>query len=137
MYHQILVPVDLAHTEQLEKALKTAADLAKHYQCPVCYVAVTSAAPGSVAHNPKEFGEKLEAFAKQQGARHGHTASGQAIVSHDPTIDLDANLMKAVEEQNADLVVMQSHVPNLTDYIWPSNGGTVASHSRASVFVVR
>ena len=45
--------------------------------------------------------------------------------------------LKAVEEQKADLVVMQSHVPNLTDYIWPSNGGTVASHSRASVFVVR
>ena len=37
----------------------------------------------------------------------------------------------------ADLVVMQSHLPNITDYIWPSNGGTIATRSRASVLVVR
>jgi len=42
-----------------------------------------------------------------------------------------------VEEAGADLVVMASHVPNVTDYIWPSHGGWVAEHSDASVFVVR
>ena len=37
----------------------------------------------------------------------------------------------------ADLVVMQSHVPGLMDYIWPSNGGKVAGHAKCSVLVVR
>ena len=37
----------------------------------------------------------------------------------------------------ADLVVMATHVPNLTDYIWASHGGHLASHAKASVFLVR
>jgi nucleotide-binding universal stress UspA family protein len=59
------------------------------------------------------------------------------VVSHDPTVDVDDALMKAVSETGADLVVMASHVPGLADYIWPSNGGKLAAHSSASVFVVR
>ena len=62
MYTHIMVPVDLAHTETLGKALQTAADLAKHYSCPVTYVGVTMSAPTSVAHNPEEFAAKLETF---------------------------------------------------------------------------
>jgi nucleotide-binding universal stress UspA family protein len=137
MYRQIMVPVDLSHVEDLGKALATAADLAKHNQCPVCYVAVTMSAPNSVAANPETFAEKLEAFAQEQGRRHGHAASSKTLVSHDPAVDLDGNLMRAIDDVGADLVVMQSHVPRLTDYVWPSNGGTIASHSKASVFVVR
>jgi nucleotide-binding universal stress UspA family protein len=36
MYSRIMVPVDLAHIERLEKALATAADLAKHYEITMC-----------------------------------------------------------------------------------------------------
>jgi hypothetical protein len=32
---------------------------------------------------------------------------------------------------------MASHVPGLTEYVWPSNGGKLAGHAKASVFVVR
>jgi nucleotide-binding universal stress UspA family protein len=59
------------------------------------------------------------------------------LTSHDPAADLDPTLLKAVEETGADLVVMASHVPGLTDYIWPSNGGTVARRAKVSVMVVR
>ncbi|MGD8310649.1 MAG: hypothetical protein PVG98_14530 [Chromatiales bacterium] len=45
--------------------------------------------------------------------------------------------MEAVDDIGADLVVMASHIPDVVDYIWPSNGGKVAGHSDASVFVVR
>ena len=55
MYKRIMVPVDLTHAGDLTKALRTAADLAGHYGCPVTYVAVTAATPGPVAHNPAEF----------------------------------------------------------------------------------
>lgn len=137
MYKQILVPVDLTHAEHLEKALQTAADLAKHYGSPVCYVGVTPETPSPVAHNPSEYAQKLEAFANEQAQKHGHQASAKAYASHDPAVDIDDTLMKAIREVGADLVVMQSHVPNVTDYIWPSHGGSVASHSDASVFVVR
>ena len=137
MYKKIMVPVDLAHAASLEKALSTAADLAKHYAVPVVYIGVTAATPGPVAHNPAEFAAKLEAFAGAEGVGHGHDTLARAFTSHDPATDLDDTLMKAVHETGSDLVVMASHVPGIADYLWPSNGGKIASHSDASIFVVR
>lgn len=132
-----MVPVDLTHADQLGKALETAGNLAKHFGIPVVYVSVAPATPNPVAHTPQEFQQKLDAFARSQAEAHGVTGEAKAMISHDPAIDLDDTLMKAVRETGADLVVMQSHVPNITDYVWPSNGGTIATHSDASVFVVR
>ena len=137
MYKKILVPVDLTHADRLEKALQTAADLSKLYRAPVCYVGVTPETPSPVAHNPTEFAQKLEAFGQAQAGKHAITATTKSYSATDPAIDINKTLRKAVEEAGADLVVMASHVPNVTDYIWPSHGGWVAEHSDASVFVVR
>lgn len=137
MFTRLIVPVDLAHAETLAKALQAAADLARHYGAKVTYLGVTTNTPSSVAHNAEEFAEKLARFAAAQGEMHGIDADSHAAVSHDPTIDLDDTLIKASEELGGDLIVMASHVPGLADYVWPSNGGTVAGHAKASVMVVR
>ncbi len=137
MFKKIMAPVDLAHMDRLEKALKCTADLAKHYDAEVIFVGVTSSTPSSMAHTPAEYAEKLDAFAKDQGSDHGFTASGDALVSHDPSSDVDDILLKAVKDTGADLVVMASHVPNIMDYVWPSNGGKIAEHADCSVMVVR
>ncbi|MDX6752607.1 universal stress protein [Geminicoccaceae bacterium 1502E] len=137
MYRTIMVPVDLAHVDRLRKALATAADLARHYGIPVCYVGVTAATPGSVAHNPEEFAVRLDAFARSEAASYGHTASAKACTSHDPSVDLDKALMQAIRDTGADLVVMASHVPGLPDHIFASNAGWLASHAAVSVLVVR
>ncbi len=137
MYKTILIPVDLEHTETLEKALTTGADLAKHYHAELYAVGVTHAAPGAVAHNPREYGEKLEAFAADQTAKHGVDFKAKAMVSHDPAVDLDDRLKQAASEIGADLVVMGSHVPGFLDHIFASRAGYLASHTSLSVFVVR
>jgi len=137
MYKTIMVPVDLEHAERLDKALRTAADLAGHYGATACYVAVTAATPGRVAHNPAEFAQKLESFGRNQAERHGHNATTRALLSHDPAADLDHKLVEAAHETGADLVVMASHIPGIADAIWPSHGGRLASHADVSVFVVR
>lgn len=137
MYRKIMVPVDLRHAENLGKALRTAADLSKNYQAPICYVGVTSSAPSDIAHNPQEYAAKLDMFAQEQAAAHGIQASAKAITSHDPAADLTRSLAKAIEETGADLVVMATHAPNVSDYIWASHGGGVAAHAGVSVFLVR
>lgn len=137
MFNKIMAPVDLAHAEKLGTALDCAADLAKHYGVPIVYVGVTSSAPSELAHNPKEFDLLLDAFAKQQGAKHDVETSAHTILAHDPTIEIDDALMRAIDETQADLVVMASHVPNVMNYIWPSNGGKLAEHAKCSVMVVR
>ena len=137
MYSKIMVPVDLAHVERLDKALRTAADLSKHYGVPVCYVGVTPNTPSAIAHNPAEFAAKLATFGEAQADAHGIDATVKAYTCHDLTIDVDDTLLGAVGDVGADLVVMASHIPDLIDYVWPSNGGKIAEHSDASVFVVR
>ncbi|MGF1609443.1 MAG: universal stress protein [Kiloniellales bacterium] len=137
MYKKIMVPVDLAHIEKLHKAINTSTDLAKHYGIPICFVGVTAETPTEVAHNPKEFGERLERFGAKQSERHGLQIDTAAYPSHDPAIDLDETLIKAAQENGADLIVMASHVPGVPEHIFASNAGAVASHAGVSVFVIR
>ncbi len=137
MFNKIMVPVDLAHRNDLDKALTCAADLAGHYDAEVVYVGVTSSTPGQLAHNPAEFKVKLDAFAAEQAEAGGIRASADTIVSHDPKSDIDDKLLGASRDIGADLVVMQSHMPNVLDYVWPSNGGKLAEHAKCSVMVVR
>lgn len=137
MYQKIAVPVDLAHVDQLPKALRTAVDLARHYGATLHYVAATTETPSAIAHNPAEFEQKLKAFAKKQADEHGIEAEAKMIVSVDLAIDLDKQLRQAFEEIGADLVVMASHIPGIKDHLFSSNAGWIANHSPMSVFVVR
>lgn len=137
MFTRIMAPVDLAHVEKLAAALDCAADLAKHYGVPVVYIGVTSSQPSQVAHNPEEFAQKLGAFAAAQSASHGIETSAHSTIAHDPTLEIDDALMRAIDETGADLVVMASHVPHVIDHIWPSNGGKLAKYAKCSVMVVR
>ena len=135
MYTHIMIPVDLAHADRLERALKTGADLAKLYDAKITYVGVTGVQPSKVAHNPEEFAGKLADFAKQQGSAHGVTAEAKTITAHDPAIEIDHMLVDAAQEIGADLIVAGTHDPHAFD--WPSHGGKLASHSDASVLLVR
>lgn len=137
MYQRILVPVDLAHKERLDKALSTAADMSKLYDAPVVYAGVTTGAASSVAHTPEEYSDKLAAFAAQEADRRGVRIAPMPLTSHDPAIDLERTLIKAIEETGADLVVMASHVPGVAEHIFASNAGNLASHAAVSVLVVR
>ena len=137
MHRKIMVPVDLAHIERLDKAITTATDLAKHYGIPICFVGVTAETPTEVARTPKEFGEKLKQFGATQSKKHGLDIDTAAYSSHDPAVDLDDTLIAAAKENGADLIVMASHVPGLPEHIFASNAGAVAAHAEVSVFVVR
>jgi nucleotide-binding universal stress UspA family protein len=137
MFKKMMVPVDLAHADKLSLALDTAANLAKLYKIPAVYVGVTASAPSALGHNPEEYGEKLRAFADNQSVTHGISTDCDVVVSHDPAVELDDALVQAVKETGADLVVMATHIPNVADHFWPSNGGRLATHTDASVFLVR
>ncbi len=137
MFKRIMAPVDLEHSESLRYALDCAADLAKHYNVPITYVGVTAPTPTKMARNPKEFGQKLQDFAQGEIDRYGIEAKAHTAIAHDPTTEVDDALMRAIDETGADFVIMASHIPNVMDYIWPSNGGKLAEHAKCSVMVVR
>ncbi|MEX0969659.1 MAG: universal stress protein [Paracoccaceae bacterium] len=137
MFNKILVPVDLGHLDELEKALAVAADEARNRAIPVVYMAAAEETPGPVARDPKEFAAKLDAFAAQQADKHGISAEALTIVSTDPAVEINKLILKAARDTGADLIIMASHQPRMLDWILPSHGGHVAEHADVSVFVVR
>lgn len=137
MYSTIMVPVEISHPDQQEGALSVAADLARHYGASLCFVTVTSAAPGTLGHTPDEARDVLNAFSQAQSEARGVKTRAHLALSHDPTTDLDKSLLAAIEETGADLVVMASHMPGWADLLTGSHGGWLAAHAPVSVMVVR
>jgi len=137
MYQNIALPIDLAHADQLNKAIKTGTDLAKHYNATLTFVGVTGPAPSSVANSPEEYADKLQQFAADQAAEVNIEIQSKAVVSKDRAVDLDKTLDNTFHDMGVDLVVMASHIPGLKDYVFHSNAGYLASHSDLSVMVVR
>lgn len=135
MYRKIMVPVDLGHLDRMERALGVAADLAKLYGAPVVYVGVTGVQPSPTAHSPEEFEGKLASFAANQASARGVAGEAHALVAHDPAVELDRQLLHAAEEIGADLIVAATHVPSF--FGGASHGGALATHSTASVLLVR
>ena len=112
MFHRVMIPIDLAHTEKLTKAITLAGELAQQHGAEIVYVGVTASAPSAIAHSEQEFAEKLDAFAE-----------GQKKTFKVPVA--------------TDVIVMASHVPGMREHFLSSNAGYVASHAPISVFVVR
>lgn len=137
MFKKIMVPVDLAHVGSLDRALACAAGLAAQHGAEIVYVGVTAPTPGAIAHSPSEFAAKLAEFAAGQASQHGVTTTSHMVQSHDPAVDMDKSLLKAVADTGADLVVMHSHKPGLSDYIFEGHGPYLAQHAKASVLLVR
>ena len=137
MYQKMLVPVDLAHLDKMAKAIQTAIDLAAHYKVEICFLAVGTNTPSSVSHTPKEFEQKLSGFEQDIAAKSGLKTSAVAEIAHDPAVDLSKIIVRKAGELGADVIVMASHVPGISDHIFSSHGGYVAAHSDHSVFLVR
>ena len=137
MFTRIMIPVDLAHAEQMGAALAVGADLAKHFGAEAHLVGVTQSAPTEVARTPEAFDAKLEEYARAQSAALGVTFAARSEVSHDIVVDLSDSLTRAAEAIGADLVVMASHKPGLVEHVIGSNAGHFAAHASMSVLILR
>ncbi len=137
MFTKIMVPVDLAHAATVEKAIQIAADLARLHNAEIFLVGVTDTAPGSVAHDPHEYQQKLEKFAADHSSRHGCSMAAKVVICNDPAAELDEALEDYGKEINVDLVVMASHLPGFMDHLFHSRAGHLATHTDISVFIVR
>ena len=137
MYSKILLPIDLAHADKMDKAIVTAVEVAKAHDAHLTMMGVSGEEPGPAGHDPKEYAANLEAFVDAQSKRHGIPIAALARVSVDVPAELPALLEKEAQEHGFDVIVMASHAPGLLDHIFTSNAGHVATHSAVSVFGIR
>ena len=140
MYDTILAPIDISQSDQGNKTLARAAELALGTGAKLCLVTVLSDVPNLVAmHLPRDYAErarrdaeaKLDAAAEAHGLEQGHYMH---IVRHG---HIYREILAAAEEVHADLIVIASHQPDASDYLLGSVAAKVVRHARCSVLVLR
>ena len=141
MFNRILVPVDLAEDEQMERVLKVGAELAQSNDAELHVMTVlpTYSMPIVGSYFPKThekealeavrtaLKEKLDALEPPPKGMKGHVTTGTIY----------DEIMRAADKLKCDLIVMASNRPELQDYLLGPNAARVVRHARQSVFVVR
>jgi nucleotide-binding universal stress UspA family protein len=141
MYANILCPVDLSDEHSWEKALPTALELAKTFGATLHVMTVVPSfglpivgqffPEGFEARMRAEAGKHLEEFCT---ARLPADLAATRIVAEGKIYQ---EILRAAGSIKADLIVMGSHRPELSDYLLGPNAARVVRHAPCSVMVVR
>jgi nucleotide-binding universal stress UspA family protein len=141
MYRNILLPVDLSDEHSWRKALPTAIALRTTFQAKLHVMTVVP--DFGLPMVGQFFPEGYEAKA------HAHVAAKledfvAAQLQGDVTVKrivatgkIYQQILRVAEQIGADLVVMGSHHPELSDYLLGPNAARVVRHADCSVMVVR
>lgn len=140
MFKNILVPIDITHSESSKMTLDAAAKLADASGASLTLLHVIADVPNLVvAQLPSDFAEKASADAIKQleGVASGaglKAGSFKTAVAHGSAYQEILEMARGI---GADLVVIASHKPELSDYLLGSVAAKVVRHAKCSVLVVR
>ncbi|NVO57514.1 universal stress protein [Rhodobacteraceae bacterium B1Z28] len=137
MFKHIMLPVDLHLPPEIRKAADAAAQIAKWQGAQITIVSVTGSQPGDPTQSDSGINTEISALADQLADASGAQVTFRNIHSVDVAAEVDGDLTRAAEEIGADLIVVGTHAPRITDYIFSSHAGYLAKHAKMSVFVVR
>lgn len=137
MYKHIMLPVDLHLPPEVRKATDVAQQVAKWQGAKITVVSVTGTELGQANKTESAIEEDLSDFADQLASQSGSEVDFRNIHSVDAAAEVDGDLTRAAEDIGADLIVVGTHAPRITDYIFSSHAGYLAKHAKVSVFVVR
>jgi nucleotide-binding universal stress UspA family protein len=140
MYKRIILAVDLAERVQKLKGLEQAVELAKMSGGQLRLVNVQPVVPATfMEYVPADFDveqnkraqETLDSILTEidlSPDRKSATARAGGIYHE---------LLQEAADWNADLIVVGSHRPVMSDYLLGSNAKTIVRHAQCSVLVVR
>ncbi|WP_171236182.1 universal stress protein [Ruegeria sp. HKCCA6837] len=137
MFNHIMLPIDRHLPPEVRKAADIAAQVAKWQGAKITLVSVTGAHLGESTETEAEIDKELAAFTEKLAAEGGAEVAVRKIHSVDVAAEVDSDLTRAAEEIGADLIIVGTHAPRVTDYIFSSHAGYLAKHASMSVFVVR
>jgi nucleotide-binding universal stress UspA family protein len=140
MYKRIVLAVDLAESTPTPKGLPQAVELAKAGGGELRLVNVQPVVPATfMEYVPVDFDVEQAKRAKEQldeilagvdlPAGRKSDAARAGGIYHE--------LLQEATEWGADLIVVGSHRPVMSDYLLGSNAKTIVRHAECSVLVVR
>ena len=140
MYHRIVLAVDLADPAASPKGLDQALELATQSGGELRLVNVQPLLPATfMEYVPADFDEEQEKRAR--AALADIAAKIPLPEQRLSTVVLSGGvyheLLRDAAEWRADLIVVGSHRPVMSDYLLGSNAKTIVRHAQCSVLVVR
>ena len=140
MFNQILAAVDLDHSDNAEKILQIAVDIANTYTARLQVVSVIGAVQQVVSQYLPEGYEKMAMKGTKQDL--AKLLANVELVKGDVTItarfgDIYREILAQAEKSAADLIVIGSHKAQAIDFLLGTNAARVVRHASCSVFVVR
>ncbi len=140
MYKRIILAVDLAEPASEPKGLRQALELAKAGGGELRLVNVQPVIPATfMEYVPADFDAEQEKRAKETldailaeidlPAERKSVAARAGGIYHE--------LLQEATDWGADLIVVGSHRPVMSDYLLGSNAKTIVRHAQCSVLVVR
>lgn len=140
MFKNVLLAIDLNEPTSWARALPAALEVCKPSSATLHVVYVAAEVNVQVASFfPEGANERLleQAVSDLKAWIRDHVPGG--ITAH-PIVaqgNIYREIMNAAEKISADLIVMASHKPHLTDYLLGANAAHVVRHAPCSVMVVR
>lgn len=141
MTDHILCAVDLTHVEDARKVLVEADRLADFYGATLSVVTVLPDYNSSWVGSFFKDGTLKEAAKAADDALHAlvkETLPERAQVQHIVEIGVVyEQVLKAVEQSHADLVIVGAHKPDMTDKLLGPNAARIARNASVSTLVLR
>jgi nucleotide-binding universal stress UspA family protein len=141
MYANILLPIDVNEESSWEKALPVAIEYCKAFGAKLHVLAVIPEMPSTWVsqHFPPHF---LDNAKTEAGDALKKICDGQIPTEVEADMMVETGvvyecIIETAERIGADLIIMQSHRPELKDYLLGPNAARVVRHSALSVLVVR
>ena len=136
MYNTVMVPIDLAYAEQGQALIETARKLGGE-RARIILVNVIADIPVLVAVElPGGVIDKSKQKAREALEEMARGASGNTEVEVRSGTVHQA-ILAAAQEKGADLIVVGSHRPGLSDFLLGSTAARVVRHAKCSVMVLR
>lgn len=136
MYKNIIVAVDLAHGDAGKELLARANDLVDAGGVLRVLHVIEDIPSYIAAELPRDLNDRRQAEAKVELGLLAQ-AAGSNVVSEVRMGSASNQILQCAEDTGADLIMIASHRPGLSDYFIGSTAARVVRHAQCSVLISR
>jgi nucleotide-binding universal stress UspA family protein len=141
MYKKILFSVDLNDAASWERALPTALEHCQAFSAELHVLTIVPDLPMGVInlYVTSDVGAQLISAAREGLTKFidEKIPAGFKVFPHIGNGSIYIGIIETAEKVGADLIVMASHRPDMSDYLLGPNAARVVRHAPQSVLVVR
>lgn len=136
MYKNILIPIDVAHSEKAEEMITTAEKLSDSDTTLILLTVVYNLPAYTPVDLTSDYFEISKTEAKVALSKISENTELKTSVEIQVG-DAHNNILETAKSKEADLIIIGSHKPGFSDYLLGSTASRVVRHAQCPVMVLR